>query len=199
VSHVPYHDGTMARETTIADFVTDFVTAMADGGMPGEVPDSTTSNSGSSSSADYLFEALAPNHPLHEPLSAHLPGFVSDAIGTEWRDERKVQLAVGPPGTGAPPHLHKAAVNSLVFGRKRWYLMPPRDAVYGAQPIAQWVEEGWPERHRSAGRKVLECEQNAGDLLYIPDFWGHAVLNLEPSVAIASEIHTPRMQFMFRG
>jgi hypothetical protein len=37
--------------------------------------------------------------------------------------------------------------------------------------------------------------QRAGDVLWVPDYWGHSVLNLAPSVAIASEVGTPRSLF----
>lgn len=33
----------------------------------------------------------------------------------------------------------------------------------------------------------LTCVQDAGDLLVLPDLWGHATLNLEPSVGLARE------------
>ena len=34
---------------------------------------------------------------------------------------------------------------------------------------------------------LLQCEQQSGDVLFLPDFFGHATINLEPTVAIASE------------
>ena len=44
----------------------------------------------------------------------------------------------------APLH-HRAAVNTLVYGRKRWFLAPPNDAMYGSVPLGRWVEDGGPE------------------------------------------------------
>ncbi len=34
----------------------------------------------------------------------------------------------------------------------------------------------------------LECVQETGDLVYIPDMWGHSVLNLADSIGIAYEM-----------
>ena len=33
----------------------------------------------------------------------------------------------------------------------------------------------------------MVCEQRAGDILYVPAGWGHAVVNEEPSVGAAIE------------
>lgn len=44
------------------------------------------------------------------------------------------QLYLGPAGSGAPPHYHRAAVNVLVYGAKHWYLLPPTSAVYRFRP-----------------------------------------------------------------
>ena len=33
----------------------------------------------------------------------------------------------------------------------------------------------------------LECVQEQGDLIFVPDFWGHGVLNLAESIGFASE------------
>lgn len=109
-----------------------------------------------------------------------------------------MQVAVGGAGSGAPLHYHKAAVNTLVYGRKRWWLSPPRDAAYSREPVGAWAAAG-PARAQAAGRVLLQCEQRAGDVLFLPDFWGHAVLNLAPSVGLASEFATLRMQFGFEG
>jgi oxalate decarboxylase/phosphoglucose isomerase-like protein (cupin superfamily) len=39
---------------------------------------------------------------------------------------------------------------------------------------------------------VFECVQQPGDVLYVPDHWGHAVLNLQPAVGFAAEVATAR-------
>lgn len=36
--------------------------------------------------------------------------------------------------------------------------------------------------------KPFTCVQTAGDVLIIPESWGHGVLNIQESVAVASEL-----------
>ena len=43
---------------------------------------------------------------------------------------------------------------------------------------------------------LLQCEQQAGDVLFLPDFFGHATINLEPTVAIASEFAASESVFL---
>lgn len=43
------------------------------------------------------------------------------------------------------------------------------------------------ESFRAKGYPVFECVQQQGDILVVPESWGHAVVNLQDSVAVASE------------
>ena len=69
-------------------------------------------------------------------------------------------------------------MNALGFGRKTWYLRPPGRALYSIEPPRHW---------RRDPRDAVVCEQRAGDILYVPAGWGHAVVNEEPSVGAAVE------------
>lgn len=147
--------------------------------------------------------------PVVPPLSQHL------------LPPPKPQFYLGPPGSGAPMHLHKDAVNALAHGRKRWWLLPPGKALYSSVPISHWLTESFPESAAAQGRDVdggsgsssrgnsnssgaqpsqpslpswashaLECTQGAGDVMYVPRGWGHAVLNTRTSVGFALEFAT---------
>ena len=48
--------------------------------------------------------------------------------------------------------------------------------------------------YNDKGIKAFTCVQTAGDVMIIPESWGHGVLNLQDSVAVASE----SKQAMFR-
>ena len=41
--------------------------------------------------------------------------------------------------------------------------------------------------------RPYEVVQEAGDVVFVPAGWGHAVLNLEPSVAVAFELGFPSL------
>ena len=59
------------------------------------------------------------------------------------------------------------------------------------QPILQWLSEDYPSARASAENSSSfafgECQQEAGDIMYVPCEWGHAVLNLEDTVGMAVE------------
>ena len=63
--------------------------------------------------------------------------------------------------------------------------MPPFQGAYSAMPIHQWVDELY------SSMQVLECTQRAGDILYVPKYWSHAVLNTKESIGIAREFLNP--------
>merc|ERR1712094_38551 len=77
------------------------------------------------------------------------------------------QLSLGGPGTGAPMHWHSTAFNILVYGRKLWVLVQPKDAVFANTPAKHYLaneHEQWWAHNRDARR----CVQQAGDLLMVP-------------------------------
>jgi oxalate decarboxylase/phosphoglucose isomerase-like protein (cupin superfamily) len=95
------------------------------------------------------------------------------------------QLYQGPAGTGAPMHMHTDAWNLLVHGKKRWFLTPPMDGMYSASPIQRWLRDERPHI------PCLEFTQEAGDIVYIPKYWSHAVVNLQESIGVATEFTNP--------
>jgi hypothetical protein len=97
------------------------------------------------------------------------------------------QFYVGGPGSGAPFHHHEDAVNSLIHGRKHWYLTPPQYTTYSTVSIADHILHGLMEEEAHSMPRPLECTQESGDVIYVPRDWGHAVLNLAPSIGYAVE------------
>ena len=96
------------------------------------------------------------------------------------------QFYLGGPGSGSPLHIHKDAFNTLMYGKKRWFLISPASALYSTVPISTWVVNTSLEGPK-APKGLQMCTQNAGDVLYIPHGWAHGVLNLETSVGVAVE------------
>ena len=63
-----------------------------------------------------------------------------------------------------------------------------------AEGPACWFEDHLPALRAAAaaGRlRMRECLQRAGELVYIPSGWHHAILNLELSCAIAQTLISP--------
>ena len=95
---------------------------------------------------------------------------------------------ISPSGSGVLPHAHLDVLNILISGRKRWILF---DKLYSAQSESlhrkylaygkdfsweDWYEQEYDELCETL--PVFECEQEAGDILYIPAHYVHAVFNL---------------------
>jgi ribosomal protein L16 Arg81 hydroxylase len=94
-------------------------------------------------------------------------------------------------GGGGLPHCHMDAFNLLQYGTKHWVLydadpeLNPQGwetlkrchEVYGAGTFSHdWFVEG-PQQVRREGITLYECEQHAGDIVYIPEHFSHAILN----------------------
>ena len=76
--------------------------------------------------------------------------------------------------------LHAPA--KLEFLAERWALLPPALAYFDLAPGRDWFDSG-----AAARPGVLHCVQRAGDMIFVPRNWGHAVLNLQTSVAVVHE------------
>jgi hypothetical protein len=125
------------------------------------------------------------------------------------------QFSLGPPLSGAQPHFHGHAVNALVHGIKLWLLFPPALAFFSEMTAIEFfsmlVDKGadrdaslrdaalwWSSivahqdglsssmNHQDTAR-VMWVIQRSGDVVYVPEFWGHSVLNLVDSVGAAFE------------
>ena len=114
------------------------------------------------------------------------------------RYEVRLSFGVGGAYSGTPFHFHSSVFAHVVHGRKRWFLYPPSsswrepppstilrpdlsalqwaNAVYGVEGA---LDEG------GVGERLQECVCEAGDVLYVPDGWMHATLNLELSVFVS--------------
>ena len=51
------------------------------------------------------------------------------------------QLALGPAGSGSPPHFHGRAANGCVVGVKLWLLWPPSSATFADAHVLTWFGE----------------------------------------------------------
>ena len=106
---------------------------------------------------------------------------------------------MGPSRSGSPIHQDPtgtSAWNVVTHGRKRWAMLPPgvpadlveRDEQSApSTTMAYWFEVAWPKicaAAAAAGWAGRDFEQGAGQLVYVPPGWWHAVINLESSVAI---------------
>lgn len=171
---VPYPAsmGLFGREVKLADFETCSGAAQTAGAVP-----------------DYIFDVTVTRR-MPELLSDAelLPPALFDAGDglAKVAYARHPQLGVGPRGAGAPMHAHFAALNALFSGAKRWLLVPPEETFWGVSPASTWAASGEPAALRARGA-LLEVTQHPGDLLFVPEGWGHATVLEEYGVGIGQE------------
>lgn len=150
-------------------------------------------------SADTLEESAVPAYVFDGMVLArhpHLQELIPPPLHLTGRQILLRQLMVGPAGSGAAPHFHGHAVNLLARGRKRWALFAPTDAFFYFGPAQQWWSQASDSQQNfdmnggsnaSGQPHYRQCVQEAGDIVYVPSQWGHAVLNEEAVIAAAYE------------
>jgi hypothetical protein len=137
----------------------------------------------------YIFHPIQDRNRMTESIDTDFDPFNIPFLACDEFDFTNVQFYMGARGSGAPYHTHKQAYNALVYGVKRWAVQPPQDAMYSTQhPQAVFAELDAQDESARLGRaSVLECTQEAGDVVFVPDGWGHATLNLAESIGWAQE------------
>ncbi|KAJ3601085.1 hypothetical protein NHX12_032058 [Muraenolepis orangiensis] len=90
------------------------------------------------------------------------------------------------PGTGVPFHWHGPGFSEVLYGRKRWFLYPPdqKPHFHPNRTTLSWLEETFPLLPPEEA--PLQCTLRPGEVLFFPDRWWHATLNLDTSVFIST-------------
>ncbi|KAI6076746.1 JmjC domain-containing protein 8 isoform X1 [Aix galericulata] len=117
-------------------------------------------------------------------------------------------------GSGVPFHWHGPGYSEVIFGRKvseegagnrpprpggfgegelrlcgvsqRWFLYPPDKTphFHPNETTLAWLQHTYPTL--PPAERPLECTVRPGEILYFPDRWWHATLNLDTSVFIST-------------
>jgi hypothetical protein len=147
-----------------------------------------------SGAGDYLrFSPLACDHPeLCEDLDMEW----LRARGDGQAHRRPLQLFIAGPGTGTDMHCEVPSTLFVqVTGRKRWRLYAPGTCLFLEPPAARtpyYFSAGNPDAPGACGLPLferadsLETELEPGDVLWVPPFWWHYVVNLSPLNIAAS-------------
>lgn len=84
-------------------------------------------------------------------------------------------------------HEHSPVANVLLRGSKLWLMYPPHMAMF----IATAVHEMQPPlhtimqlMHKPTLPRPMGCIQRAGTMLFVPDKWWHATVNLDKSLSV---------------
>lgn len=116
----------------------------------------------------------------------------------EYGDQMAWQVFFGGDGSGATFHWHGAAFNNLYVGTKQWRITPPYYRGFTGMP-AKDAKKYLDEKERDV---TMGCVQHAGDMMYIPESWGHLTLThgftIGSAVIMPKEYHRPRdIPFLF--
>ncbi|XP_040491545.1 jmjC domain-containing protein 8 isoform X1 [Ursus maritimus] len=95
-------------------------------------------------------------------------------------------FGIAGAGSGVPFHWHGPGFSEVIYGRKRWFLYPPEKTpeFHPNKTTLTWLQDTYPTLAPSV--RPLECTVQAGEVLYFPDRWWHATLNLDTSVFIST-------------
>jgi histone arginine demethylase JMJD6 len=113
-------------------------------------------------------------------------------------------VVIGPERSGTNLHvdpLGSGAWNAVISGTKRWVLFPPTTPkhlvtevkrTYDSEGIS-WFHSVWTnmsdEKKHELG--AVEFVQRAGDCVFVPGGWWHAVVNLEFTIAVTQNFAHP--------
>ena len=92
------------------------------------------------------------------------------------------QFSLGVANSGTAWHYHTDAASVLLHGKKRWFFREPAKSVLSNKPPGAWKmsadDKDTPGHYDGTGSDVLECIQEAGDVVIVPNRVGHATLNI---------------------
>lgn len=148
---------------------------------------------------EYVDEFLRPQSA--DALGSDTLYFFGDNNFTEWQSlfehyesppyvlpltSGAYSFGIAGPGTGVPFHWHGPGYSEVIYGRKRWFLYPPDQEphFHPNRTTLSWVTETYP--YLPEDEAPLECTIRPGEVLYFPDRWWHATLNLDTSVFIST-------------
>lgn len=136
----------------------------------------------------YLFDRSSFFQSSYDMLSQHHKHDIFNQDTNPLYDS-VTTLAIGGTGSGINYHFHKDGWNEVIFGRKRWFFYPYNISIpYGynsAQTVSKWYKQNYHriEQHE----KPFECTQYPGEIMYVPEGWYHATINIGQTIAIAGK------------
>jgi hypothetical protein len=71
----------------------------------------------------------------------------------------------------------------VIHGKKLWFLYPPEADVPPYDPLEtslRWFVHNYPQL--SVDRLPQRCALEPGEVLYVPDMWHHATLNVGQTI-----------------
>jgi len=138
------------------------------------------------SAVKYLFRKIAGELRSDWNHIHHFDGTDFDLPWGRTEREENAFFYLGRAGSGLSMHQHTAAYNAMIFGHKRWYLLPP--SAPKIPEVLSWENfdlDFYEQRHSELPVKPIVFDQFPGEVVFVPTEWQHAVINIEVSVGIS--------------
>ena len=117
-------------------------------------------------------------------VTAQIAG-ISAAVDADIGRQPALSFGVGPHGSGVPFHFHNDGFSEVLHGSKRWFLYPSRPPYFSENATSvRWLYRDYPKLRRH--QQPYECVIHPGDLLYFPNGWYHAIVNLGETVFMST-------------
>lgn len=158
--------------------------------------------------SQYIDETLDNDEILPHDLSNLTWYLFGETYSDEWRkmllryyclppcqtctdDLSALSFGIGGKGSGVQWHVHGPGFSESIHGTKHWVLYPPEkkpeyDPDYTSR---HWMEEVYTTLVSSSSLP-FECTVMPGEMIYFPDGWYHATINLSPYTAFISTFTT---------
>lgn len=104
-----------------------------------------------------------------------------------------LSFGIGNRGSGVQWHVHGPGFAEALWGRKHWILYPADEKpdFHPDQTSRNWMEYTYP----TLNKRPYECTLNAGELIYFPNMWWHATINLDEYTSFVSTFTTEHNAF----
>lgn len=142
----------------------------------------------------FLNEAASSSQtPLCNVVLDAVPDWIAGGKDMSRLHYKSCFFTMGGDESGVQFHRHNEGWNLVLAGAKRWFLYAPdRLPVphYPANelPIRDWLLHYYGGLQRLAVQhRPAECIQTRGELMYVPEGWYHATVNLADTLAVASQ------------
>jgi hypothetical protein len=132
---------------------------------------------------DWIFEDELPELRSHFEPPDYFRSITARLPWPKWR-----WIFIGPPRTASHLHvdfLNTSAWNAVFSGRKRWIFFRPEDARFLYRGAVDAFEPDLERFPLFAQARPLVYEQRAGEVIFTPPGWWHAVRNEEITIALS--------------
>jgi len=169
----------------------------------------------------YIFDSAFDEDRLANKIlkDYQVPRYFSDDLFRLVSERRRPPYRwwlVGPERSGTCVHIDPLATsawNTLLYGKKRWVLFPPHvpkhvvkgkglirkdeddEAIHYFMTILPRIKRRAHAVGSHGDYRCFACyefTQNAGETVFIPNGWWHAVLNLTDTVGVTQNFCSPR-------